>query len=323
MGGLRNILFVLLILFSSSSVFASQMEQENKKLVYLVSDIRILFWDIMSRGIQTEASKLGYSVEVLSANNSAKKELEHTVKAIHSEVDGIIVSPTNSSACVTILKLAKKANIPVVISDIGTDGGEYLSYISSDNESGAYAIGQILAKKMKALNVNDGSVGIIAIPQKRANGKARTKGFMRAMHEASIKGSELKQQIDFSHNETYNYTKELIVKNPDLKAIWLQGSDRYQGALDAMKDMGKQNDILLITFDAEPIFLDLIPQGVLIGAGMQQPYLMGSRSVVALDDHFNGKVVQKEMKLPVLAISKDNIEVKLSTIKRNVLGIEK
>ena len=227
---------------------------QTNSLAYIVSDTRIPFWNIMSKGIINNSNHLGYDVKVYSNNNNSKEELRAVAQAIRDKASGIIISPTNSSAAVTILKLAKNATIPVVISDIGTDGGEYVSYISSDNLDGAYNIGKVLAKKMFELKKQNGRVGIVAIPQKRANGKARTAGFMKAMDEAGIKGADIKQQITFSYKETYNYSLELIKDYPDLKAIWLQGSDRYQAALDAIKDSGKSGDILLICFDAEPIF---------------------------------------------------------------------
>lgn len=314
------VLFAAFILINSPLAFAEGATPQKPRLVYLVSDLRIPFWDIMWRGIKNRAEQLGYDVAVHSADNDAKAELKHTGDAIRSKVDGIIMSPTNSSAAVTILKLSKGAKIPVVISDIGTDGGEYVSYISSDNEGGAYALGQVLATKMQSLGWEKGRVGVISIPQKRANGKARTAGFMRALDEAGIKGAGLRQQVTFSYQETYDFAAELIAKNPDLRALWLQGSDRYQGALDAIRDAGKKGEILLITFDAEPEFLDLIPQGILVGAGMQQPFLMGEKAVDAMHEHLNRQVVVKNQKLPVLAISTDNIAQELPTIRRNVLG---
>lgn len=314
-------IFILVLIAVNFGAKATADETPKKTLVYLVSDLRIPFWDIMWRGIAANAQKLGYEVVSFSAENDAKKELQSTVKAIRDNVSGIIVSPTNSSACVTILNLAKDAGIPVVISDIGTDAGDYISYISSDNEDGAYKIGKILAEKMHQLNWQDGRVGIIAIPQKRANGQARTAGFMKAMNEAGIKGAGIKQQVTFSYQETYDYSKDFIEGGTDLRALFLQGSDRYQGALDAIADAGKKDDILLITFDAEPVFLDLIPNKVLVGAGMQQPYLMGERAVEALHQHLMGQQVEKQQKLPVLAISTENIAQKLPTIRRNVLGL--
>ena len=308
-------LFILLILLLSS-LFSQNIP--TKKLVYIVSDISIPFWEIMSKGIKEEASKVGYSIEVYSSNNSNKTEIENLVKAINNKVDGIVLSPINSSSAVFLLKLAKDANIPVVISDIGTDGGEYLSYISSDNEEGSYRLGKILTSKMKELEIENGTVGIISIPQERANGKARTKGFLKALDESNIKSTGIEQQVNFSYKETFDFSKKLIMNNPDMKALWLQGSDKYQGALDAIAELGKSDEILLICFDSEPEFLQMIPEGKLVGAAMQQPFLMGEKAVEQFYNHFNNIKIEKNIKLEILAVSKENIDTKLKTIKQNV-----
>lgn len=309
---------IIFTIFMTSYVNASE-----KKLIYIVSDIRIPFWEIMSKGIKSKSSNYDYDVEVYSSSNSAKIELENTLKAIRSKPDGLIISPTNSSACVTILKFAKEANIPVVILDIGTDSGEYLSYISSDNKTGAYNIGKVLVKKMQKLGYEDGSVAIVAVPQKRINGQERTRGFLKALSEAKIKSLDLKQQIAWTQAETYIYTKEFIKKYPNLRAVWLQGSDRYQGALDAINELDKKGEVLLLTFDAEPEFIELIKDDILVGSAMQQPYLMGQKAVEQFYNYFNKKEIIKNIQMPILAISKDNIKEKLPLIKRNVLGIEK
>lgn len=297
------------------------VQAADRRLAYLVSDQNIPFWDIMARGIVTRSAALGYKASVHSAGNDPKRELELTAQAIKEQVDGIVLSPTNSSAAVTIIKLARQAGIPVVISDIGSDSPDYISYIASDNLLGSYQIGKVLAKAMQAQKWHNGSVGIIAIPQKRANGRARTAGFMKAMDEAGIKGAGIRQQVNFSYQETFDFAAELIAANPDLRALWLQGSDRYQGALDAIAAAGRKDQILLVCFDAEPEFLQLIPKGVLVGAAMQQPFLMGEKAVDAMDAHLKGKPVAKEQLLPILAVSTDNIAEMLPVIRRNVLGM--
>lgn len=310
-------LFVLVLLM----LFAAQTQAEEARLAYLVSDLRIPFWDIMKRGIISRSSELGYSVKVYSADNSAKTELENIFKVISEGVDGIVLSPTNSSAAVTLLKFAASADIPVVIADIGSDGGDYVSYISADNRQGAYQLGKVLVKALQQRHWQDGTVGIVAIPQKRANGKARTTGFVEALEEAGIKTADIRQQVNFSYQETYNFSRELILAHPDLRALWLQGSDRYQGALDAIKDVGKEDQIMLICFDAEPEFLELIPQGKLVGAGMQQPFLMGEEAVNSMHAHLQGLTTSHVKQIRVLAISKHNIQKNLPLIRRNVLGV--
>ena len=314
----KNYLLTLLFLLSFSILNANS----NKKIAYIVSDTTIPYWDIMSRGIKNSAENLGYEVEIYNSFNDPKTELENTIKAINENVSAIIVSPNNSSSCSTILKLSKKANIPVIISDIGADSGEYLSYISSDNKKGAYDIGKILAEKISTLKIENPKVAIISIPQKRLNGQERTSGFIKAMNESAIKNTNLKQQVTFSKEETYNFTKDLLNENSDLTAIWLQGSDKYQAALDAIYESDKKDKVLLLTFDAEPEFLELISNNTLIASAMQQPFLMGEKAVVTLHKHFNNEKVEKNYKLPVLVISKDNIKENLHLIKRNVLGLD-
>ena len=320
---MKLIKILLSIIFIFTILNGKNVETNNKKIAYIVSDISIPFWQIMSKGIKNKASKLGYSVNVYDSNNLRKNEIENFSKALKDNIEGIIISPINSATSVFLLKLAKKANVPVVISDIGTDSGEYVSFISSNNEDGAYKIGKVLAKRMIELNIQDGTVGIVSIPQQRANGKARTKGFLRAINENGIQSAGLEQQVDFSKKETYELSKKLIKENPNMKVLWLQGSDKYQGALDAISDMNKKGEILLICFDSEPEFLEMIPNEELVGAAMQQPFLMGEIALEKLDSHLSGKSVEKNVQLEILAISKDNIEKEMKIIKRNVLGLEK
>ncbi|WP_372988390.1 substrate-binding domain-containing protein [Marinobacter sp.] len=317
---IRRVIRTVSIVFVMVTMLGFDVEAQEKRLAYLVSDLRIPFWSIMARGITHKADQLGYQVLVYSAENVARNELAYTVSAIEEGVDGILISPTNSSAAATILKLAERANIPVVISDIGAKADNYVSYIESDNFQGAYDLGKMLAQALHNNGWMKGSVGIIAIPQKRANGKARTEGFLQALEEHGVKSAGLYQQSDFSYRETYEFTRRLIEDNPTLRAVWLQGSDRYQGALDAISEAGKSGEILLICFDAEPEFVNMIDQGTLVGAGMQQPFLMGEKAVETMHRHLAGQTVDKLQQLPVLTVSEDNLQQLLPVIHRNVLG---
>ena len=312
--------FVFTFILVFSTPLAAQ-ENTPKKLAYITSDLEIPFWKIMSKGVAGEAQSLGYEVHLYSAANSPKKELQNMIDAIDKKVDGIILSPTTSSASVTLLKFAKKASIPVVIADIGSDSKDYVSFISSDNFTGAYELGKILGHEMQQKGWQNERVGIIAIPQKRDNGKARTKGFLEALNEFGVDKADIRQQIDFSYQETYNYSQQLMKQHADLRAIWLQGSDRYQAALDAIKDAGKIDEIILICFDAEPSFLELIPKDILIGSAMQQPFLIGQKAVTSMHAYLQGLPVEKQIQLPILAISKNNLAENITTIKRNVLGL--
>ena len=312
-------LLFIFIFFNCSFLLAN----ESKKIVYITADMKIPFWSIMSKGIHSITQKHNYEFEVLDSQNSAKMELMHTITAIKNRVDGIVVSPTNSSACVTVLKLAKKANIPVVVADVGSDNDNYVSYISSNNKLGAYNIGNTLVKEMKKRGIDNKKVGIIAIPQKRLNGQQRTAGFMEALNKANIKGADIKQIVNWSDEESYKYTKELINRFPQLGAIWIQTSNIYKGVIKALNELGKQEEVLLIAFDAEPEFIELIKNSTIIASGMQQPYLMGQKAATSMHKHLNNQNVMKNIQIPILVVTTKDIKEKKEEINLNVLGLEK
>lgn len=60
----------------------------------------------------------------------------------------------------------------MVIADIGTTCGEYVSFIIFDNYEGAYGIGQALVKAMKAKGWDKGTVGLVTISLAQKNGQA-------------------------------------------------------------------------------------------------------------------------------------------------------
>ena len=93
---LSNVLLALALFMALPWLPNGAAHASEGRLVYLVSDLRIPFWDIMWRGIRQRAQALNYSIEVHSAENDAKRELEHTVAAIKSGVDGIVLSPTQA-----------------------------------------------------------------------------------------------------------------------------------------------------------------------------------------------------------------------------------
>ncbi len=76
-----------------------------------------------------------------------------------------------------------------------------------------------------------------------------------------------------------------------------------------------------LRYFVEPEFIDMIRQGQLLGAGMQQPFLMGEEAVGVMDAHLKGKKVKQTVLLPVLPVSGKNIKSMLPLIQRNVLGL--
>ena len=139
----------LLLSAATTLVFCVQLTASAKDVVYLTPGLDLPFWRYLSKGVESVAKKEGYGFQVFDSHNDAQTQLKNAQDAIARGVAGIAISPTDSSTCPSVLALAQKANIPVVIADIGTNEGEYVSFIISDNREGAYGTGKALVAAMK------------------------------------------------------------------------------------------------------------------------------------------------------------------------------
>jgi ABC-type sugar transport system substrate-binding protein len=320
---MRQIALTRRSLVASAGIIAAGMRPAlaaGKTLAYLTPGLDLPFWRILAKGIDDEAKKAGGSSTAYDSHNSAQTQLQNAQDAIARKVDGIIISPTDSSTAPAVLAAAQRANIPVVIADIGTTGGEYVSFIISDNFQGAYGIGQALAKAIQARGWQNATVGLVTISLARNNGKARTSGFMKAMDEAGIKQAALSQMQTYTSDETFKFVQDMITAHPEMRGLFVETDQPTLGALRALQAAHKQNDVLLAAFDGIPEFVKLIQDGQIVGSGMQQPYLMGVRSAQAMLDHFAGKTPPKEILVPIEVVTKDNIQTLLPTITKTVFG---
>src|SRR6185437_1219086 len=101
--------------------FAGPAHAATKEIVYLTPGLDLPFWRYLSKGIEAAAKKGGYTYQALDSHNSADTQLKNAQDAIARGVAGIAISPTDSSTAPSVLALAARAHIPVVVADIGTN----------------------------------------------------------------------------------------------------------------------------------------------------------------------------------------------------------
>ena len=302
---------------------AAPARAQSGDIVYLTPGLDLPFWRYLARGVEAVATANGYGFQALDSANDAQTQLQNAQDAIARGVAGIVISPTDSSTAPSVLTLAENAGIPVVIADIGTNSGTYVSFIISDNYDGAHGTGAALAEALKEKGWEDGTVGIVAISQARLNGQARTKGFKDALSEAGITGDAgLQQMQSYTADETFRFTQDMLTANPDMRGLFVQTDQPAIGALRAIKAARRDGEVLVAAFDGIPEFVPLLQSGELVASGMQQPYLMGETSGQALIDHLAGEEVEEEILVPIVVVTSTNIEEILPTIRQTVFAGE-
>jgi ribose transport system substrate-binding protein len=294
---------------------------QQKSIVYIAPSLNVSFWRAVGSGVDAMVKSTGYDVMVLDSNNDGPTQLKNAQDAIAKGVAGIVISPTDSSTAPSVLDLAEKAGIPVVICDIGTTRGNYVSFVGSDNLAGARGIGDAAAAALKAKNWLTGSYGIIAIPQTRKNGQLRTEGFRAAMKAAGVtKEVPMQQMKTFTADESFRFAQDMLTANPDLRLIFVQSDQQAIGAARAVKAARRSGEVLVAAFDGTPELLQGITNGSILGSGMQQPYLMGSTAAKLLTEKLSGATPPKEDLVEIMTVTKETAVSKADQIKLNVFA---
>lgn len=301
---------------------------EEYQIAYLTPGLNVPFWKYLSDGIKqaaaTDAAKSGAKITVTDydSQNSAATQLQNAQDVITAGVDLIIISPTDSSSAPEVLELAAENKVPVVIADIGTDSGDYVSFVISSNESGAYDAGKVLMSTMADKGWKGGDVLMITISQARLNGQNRTKGFTRAVEEAGGKIVQFLESKDYNRAEAQTQASDMISANPDAHGFFAQHDEAALGSEAAIEESGKADEIVLASFDGSPESVELIKQGKIVAAAMQQPVLMGRISAEVGLKHLRGEQVEKQTEVPTILVTPQNVKDLEAKLADTVFPVE-
>ncbi len=299
---------------------ATEAPAPTPNIVHLATSLDFAYWKSMGKGIRAAVKRHGYTFTTVSSHDSAQTQLDNAKAAIERGVVGIVFSPTDSATAPAVLALAQAAHIPVVIADIGTNSGEYVSLVTSDNKEGAYQTGKALLDAMQAKGWGGGSVSQITLSLARNNGQLRTAGFRQALTEGGVTEGSSRQMQTYTADESLAFTQELLAAAPGMRGLFIQTDTPTLGAVQGIKAAKRSADIAVAAFDGTPEFIELFKNGDLVVSGMQQPYLMGQQAGEALSQHLQGNTVAKEIVVPILVVTGQNLEQLLPTIEETVFG---
>jgi len=193
--------------------------------------------------------------------DDAQQKQENQIKAIRNfiqqDVDYIVVAPVVETGWDTVLAEAKKAGIPVILSDrmmTVSDPSLYLAWVGGNfykegQDAVAWLNNYLKANKMdnKDLNVVilQGTIGSSAQV-------GRTKGEL----EGIAKNPHLKlvgqQTGEFTQAKGQEVMESFLKANAKIDVVFSENDNMSFGAIDAIKAVGKKpgKDIIIISYDA-------------------------------------------------------------------------
>ncbi|SJN19587.1 Ribose ABC transport system, periplasmic ribose-binding protein RbsB (TC 3.A.1.2.1) [Vibrio casei] len=281
------------VLTSTLSVTAHAQDT----LAIVVSTLNNPFFVSMKDGAEAKAKELGYELIVLDSQNDPSKELSNVEDLSVRGVKALLINPTDSDAVSNAIRIANRANIPVLTLDRGASRGDVVSHIASDNVAGGEMAGKYIIEKVgeKAKVIQlEGIAGTSAA-------RERGEGFMKA-----VKGSNLEllasQPADFDRTKGLNVMENLLAANSDVQAVFAQNDEMALGALRAVQASGK--NILIVGFDGTDDGISAVKRGMLGATIAQQPALIGELGVETANKVLKGQTVEKNIPVPLKVITK-------------------
>ena len=194
---------------------------------------------------------------------------------IASRVDAIVVAPADSKAVVPALARASAAGIVIVNIDNRLDSSvlaEYdlaIPFVGPDNFVGAEMVGRYLAQRLSAGD----PVAILEGVPTAFNSQQRTAGFVKAMQDG---GMEIvaSQSAQWDQTAAVTVASGILVQHPDLKAMLCANDNMALGAVAAIRQAGKLDQVQVIGFDNISAVRNLVSEGTVLATADQHADLL-------------------------------------------------
>lgn len=273
------------------------------------------FFKVIADTMTAEAAKHGYEVVVVSGDQDVRKQSDQVDDFIVKGVSAIVLNPCDSKSIGQAIRRANEAGIPVFTNDIkyAGDEGRVECHVATDNLQGGRLAGEAM---VKLLGESGGKVLIVDYPDVESC-QLRTKGFHEIVDAHNAKPDAAKIDVVATLNGKgardagYSVTKDAIVANPDLSAIFAINDPSALGARTALEEAGKQDQVSIIGFDGAPAGKEAILAGKILCDPIQFPDRMGITTIEMILKYFDGDEVPPEVLIPSSLYYKADAEQEL------------
>jgi ABC-type sugar transport system substrate-binding protein len=209
--------------------------------------------------IQDAASAAGMELKFSDAQQKQENQIKAIRTYIQQKVDVIAFSPVVETGWEPVLQEAKRANIPVILTDRSvdtTDDSLYATFLGSDFvEEGKKAGDWLVQNSATADTTGDGKINVVELQGTTGAAPAidRAEGFRDAIGGQSNIAITASQTGDFTRDGGKQVMESFLNSNRgQIDVVFAQNDDMGLGAIQAIEAAGlvPGKDIKIITVDA-------------------------------------------------------------------------
>jgi ABC-type sugar transport system substrate-binding protein len=271
-----------------------------------------------TKSIKSAAAKAGIDLMFVDGKQRQENQIAAIRSFIRSKVDVIAFSPVVESGWEEVLREAKMAGIPVIISDrsVGLkDDSLWLSFMGSDFVEEGRRAARWLVEYMKAKK----SVNIVELQGTIGSAPAidRTIGFEEVIKDYPNYRIIASEDGDFFKSQGYLVMKNILsLERRKIDAVFAHNDDMALGAIQALEEAGLKpgKDVVIVSIDAaHGAFLAMIAGK--LNCTIECNPLLGPQLMKAVQDYMGGK------DLPIRMITSEGV-FPAATARRDMVGRE-
>jgi ABC-type sugar transport system substrate-binding protein len=222
-----------------------------------------------TKSIQETAKKDGITLKFSDAQQKQENQIKAIRSYIQQKVDVIAFSPVVETGWDAVLQEAKRAHIPVILTDRAVDSKDtslYKTFLGSDFVKEGQKAGQWLLDNASTSDVNgDGKINVVEIEGTTGAAPAidRKKGFEDTIASDSKIKVIASQTGDFTRDGGKQVMEAFLKSQKDIDVLFAHNDDEGLGAIEAIKAAGLTpgKDIKIITIDATKDGMTALSQG--------------------------------------------------------------
>jgi ABC-type sugar transport system substrate-binding protein len=203
--------------------------------------------------IQQAAEEAGVELQFSDAQQRQENQIQAIRSYIQQQVDIIAFSPVVETGWDTVLQEAKRAQIPVILTDRAVDSQDdtlYETFLGSDFVLEGEKAGEWLVENTQG----EDQVNVVELQGTTGAAPAidRKEGFESAIADAGNIEIVASQTGDFTRSGGREVMEAFLQSQPDIDVVYAHNDDMGLGAIEAIEAAGKVpgQDIRIITVDA-------------------------------------------------------------------------
>jgi len=304
----KSVFWLFLAVFFVVSITGGAIAAEKKEynFVFIVKSMQFPFFLNMIDGAE-EAVKLLPNVNLKCIGPetpySVEEQTQLVEQAITDGVDAILIAPADSRAIVPAIEKANAAGILVATPNTKAYGGNVLTWTGVDNYKVGYDLGIALCE---AIN-GKGEVLLIEGTPGNSTSEERVEGYKDAFKKYPGINLLDSQPADFNREKGMRLMENWLQRYKKIDAVGSINKDMTMGAVEAAKLVGRDKEMIHITFDVDNDALDALENGDILATGAQNERSQVALAMFSAYLALNGYKVPAEQYLALSLVFKDDV----------------